>query len=68
MVRKKSRQSGRLQALSPVPSGGHRFTRVMRLFLTTTAEAAIMMASGIGVGLTKPAEFPIQCEALGGDG
>ena len=26
MVRKKSRQSGRLQALSPVPSGGHRFT------------------------------------------
>lgn len=55
MVRKKSRQSGRLQALSPVPSGGHRFTRVMRLFLTTTAEAAIMMASGIGVGLTKPA-------------
>lgn len=24
---------------------------MMRLFLTTTAEAAIMMASGIGVGL-----------------
>lgn len=31
MVRKKSRQSGRLQAINPVPSGGHRFTALVRV-------------------------------------
>ena len=55
-------------ATKPKPRIASELIAIGAMFFLVSAEWLVMVGAGVAVALTKPAEFPIQCEALGGDG